>query len=111
MSEALLSGVWTGARGIRALFVKDELLKACLSLSHSSSVLITTGFPTHYMHNPPEETDGPPGTIAMAAMLQALDKEVVIVTDERALEMNRHIIRDAVEKGAHFSFFIVTTVC
>ncbi|KAA0711358.1 D-glutamate cyclase, mitochondrial [Triplophysa tibetana] len=88
-----------GARGIRALFVQDELLKACLSLSHSSSVLITTGFPTHYMHNPPEETDGPPGTIAMAAMLQALDKEVVIVTDERALEMNRHIIRDAVEKG------------
>ncbi|XP_057200705.1 D-glutamate cyclase, mitochondrial isoform X2 [Triplophysa rosa] len=88
-----------GARGIRALFVQDELLKACLSLSHSSSVLITTGLPTHYMHNPPEETDGPPGAIAMAAMLQALGKEVVIVADERALAMNRHIIRDAVEKG------------
>uniref|UniRef100_A0A8C1FZ94 D-glutamate cyclase, mitochondrial n=1 Tax=Cyprinus carpio TaxID=7962 RepID=A0A8C1FZ94_CYPCA len=88
-----------GSRGIRALFLQDELLKACLSLSHSSSVLITTGFPTHYMHNPPEETDGPPGAIAMAAMLQALRKEVVIVTDERALEMNQHIMRDAVEKG------------
>uniref|UniRef100_A0A8C0YHT7 D-glutamate cyclase n=1 Tax=Cyprinus carpio carpio TaxID=630221 RepID=A0A8C0YHT7_CYPCA len=87
------------SRGIRALFLQDELLKACLSLSHSSSVLITTGFPTHYMHNPPEETDGPPGAIAMAAMLQALRKEVVIVTDERALEMNQHIMRDAVEKG------------
>ncbi|XP_065144618.1 D-glutamate cyclase, mitochondrial isoform X1 [Paramisgurnus dabryanus] len=88
-----------GARGIRALFMQDELLKACLSLSHSSSVLITTGFPTHYMHDPPEETDGPPGAIAMAAMLQALGKEVVIVTDDRALEMNQHIMRDALEKG------------
>ncbi|XP_001923890.1 D-glutamate cyclase, mitochondrial isoform X1 [Danio rerio] len=88
-----------GSRGIRALFLQDELLKACLSLSHSSSVLITTGFPTHYMHNPPEETDGPPGALAMAAMLQALHKEVVIVTDQRALEMNQHIMQDAVEKG------------
>ncbi|XP_043119045.1 D-glutamate cyclase, mitochondrial-like isoform X3 [Puntigrus tetrazona] len=88
-----------GSRGIRALFLQDELLKASLSLSHSSSVLITTGFPTHYMHNPPEETDGPPGAIAMAAMLQALRKEVVIVTDERALEMNQHIVQDAVKKG------------
>ncbi|XP_056101520.1 D-glutamate cyclase, mitochondrial isoform X2 [Rhinichthys klamathensis goyatoka] len=88
-----------GARGIRALFLQDELLKACLSLSHSSSVLITTGFPTHYMHSPPEETDGPPGAIAMAAMLQALRKQVVIVTDERALEMNQLIMQDAVKKG------------
>uniref|UniRef100_A0A671QIQ1 D-glutamate cyclase n=1 Tax=Sinocyclocheilus anshuiensis TaxID=1608454 RepID=A0A671QIQ1_9TELE len=52
------SGLCAGSRGIQALFLQDELLKACLSLSHSSSVLITTGFPTHYMHNPPEETDG-----------------------------------------------------
>ncbi|TRY86724.1 hypothetical protein DNTS_013999, partial [Danionella cerebrum] len=88
-----------GSRGIRALFLQDELLKACLSLSHSSSVLITTGFPTHFMHSPPEETDGPPGALAMAAMLQSLKKNVLIVTDERALEMNQHMIRDAVEKG------------
>lgn len=40
----------TGQRGIRALFVQDELLHSCLALSHSSSVAITTGFPTHYMH-------------------------------------------------------------
>uniref|UniRef100_A0A8C1LC02 D-glutamate cyclase n=1 Tax=Cyprinus carpio TaxID=7962 RepID=A0A8C1LC02_CYPCA len=56
------------------------------------AVLITTGFPTHYMHNPPEETDGPSGFIAMAAILQALCKEVVIVTDGHALEMNQHIM-------------------
>ncbi|XP_030641827.1 LOW QUALITY PROTEIN: D-glutamate cyclase, mitochondrial [Chanos chanos] len=88
-----------GQRGIQALFVQDELLLACLSISHASSVLITTGFPTHFKHDPPEETDGPPGAIAMAAMLQALQKQVAIVTDERALEMNRRIIQDAVEKG------------
>ncbi|XP_036448746.1 D-glutamate cyclase, mitochondrial isoform X2 [Colossoma macropomum] len=94
-----LIGEDPGQRGIRALFVQDELLKACLSLSHSSSVLITTGFPTHYMHDPPEETDGPPGAIAMAAMLQALNKCVVIVSDQRALEMNRRIMQDAVDRG------------
>ncbi|XP_031436529.1 D-glutamate cyclase, mitochondrial isoform X2 [Clupea harengus] len=88
-----------GQRGIRALFVQDELVKSCLSLSHASTVLITTGFPTHFMHDPPEETDGPPGAIAMAAMLQALGKQVVVVTDQRALEMNHRIVQDAVEKG------------
>ncbi|XP_066550547.1 D-glutamate cyclase, mitochondrial isoform X2 [Amia ocellicauda] len=92
-------GADPGERGIKALFVPDELLKACLSLSHAASVLITTGFPTHFNHNPPEETDGPPGAIAMAAMLQALGKQVAIVTDHRALEMNRRIIEDAVEEG------------
>ena len=92
-------GCFAGQRGIRALFVQDELVKSCLSLSHASSVLITTGFPTHFMHDPPEETDGPPGAIAMAAMLQALGKQVVVVTDQRALEMNRRIVQDAVEKG------------
>uniref|UniRef100_A0A672T340 D-glutamate cyclase n=1 Tax=Sinocyclocheilus grahami TaxID=75366 RepID=A0A672T340_SINGR len=64
-----------GSRDVQALFLQDELLKACLSLSHSSSVLITT------------------------AMLQALRKEVVIVTDGRALEMNQHLMWDVVEKG------------
>ncbi|XP_076835343.1 D-glutamate cyclase, mitochondrial [Brachyhypopomus gauderio] len=88
-----------GQRGIGVLFLQDELLRACLSLSHASSVLITTGFPTHYMHDPPEETDGPPGAIAMAAMLQALDKKVVIVSDQRALELNLHIMQDAVNRG------------
>ncbi|KAL4656146.1 hypothetical protein GN956_G6360 [Arapaima gigas] len=94
-----LIGEDPGERGIRALFVQDELLKSCLSLSHASSVLITTGFPTHFQHSPPEETDGPPGAIAMAAMLQALGKHVAIVTDQRALGMNQQIIEEAVQKG------------
>nr|XP_023683233.1 D-glutamate cyclase, mitochondrial isoform X2 [Paramormyrops kingsleyae] len=94
-----LIGEDPGQRGIQALFIQDELLKSCLSLSHASSVLITTGFPTHFQHDPPEETDGPPGAVAMVAMLQALGKRVAILTDQRALDMHRGIMEDAVKKG------------
>ncbi|KAM4540716.1 D-glutamate cyclase, mitochondrial isoform 2-T2 [Fundulus diaphanus] len=88
-----------GQRGIRALFVQDELLHACLALSHSSSVAITTGFPTHYMHSPPDETDGPPGAIAIATMLLSLGKQVTLLTDSRAVDMNRALVDEAVRKG------------
>ncbi|XP_075993720.1 D-glutamate cyclase, mitochondrial isoform X2 [Genypterus blacodes] len=88
-----------GQRGIEALYEQDELLRSCLALSHSSSVAITTGFPTHYMHSPPDETDGPPGAIAMATMLLALGKEVTLITDRRAVDMNRAIVDEAVRTG------------
>ncbi|XP_053458307.1 D-glutamate cyclase, mitochondrial isoform X3 [Nycticebus coucang] len=86
-------------RGIGHLLCKDELLKASLSLSHAHSVLITTGFPTHFNHQPPEETDGPPGAIALAAFLQALEKEVSMVVDQRALNLHQKLIEDAIEQG------------
>ncbi|XP_037341837.2 D-glutamate cyclase, mitochondrial isoform X4 [Pungitius pungitius] len=88
-----------GQRGIRALFVQDELLRSCLALSHANSVAITTGFPTHHTQSPPDETDGPPGAIAMATMLLSLGKQVTMVTDRRALEMNRAIVDEAVRTG------------
>ncbi|XP_034531839.1 D-glutamate cyclase, mitochondrial [Notolabrus celidotus] len=88
-----------GQRGIKALFVQDELLRSCLALSHASSVAITTGFPTHFMHNPPDETDGPPGAIAIATMLMSLGKQVTMVIDKRDVEMNQAIIDEAVRKG------------
>ena len=84
------------------LFNQDELLRSCLSLSHSSSVLITTGFPTHHTLNPPDETDGPPGAIAMAATLLAIGKQVTRVTDQRALDMNEAIVEEAVRRGVCF---------
>uniref|UniRef100_A0A4W6FPZ4 D-glutamate cyclase n=1 Tax=Lates calcarifer TaxID=8187 RepID=A0A4W6FPZ4_LATCA len=93
----IIIGEDPGQRGIRALSVQDELLCSCLALSHSSSVAITTGFPTHYMHSPPDETDGPPGAIAMATMLLALGKQVTMVTDRRAVEMNQAIIDEALQ--------------
>ncbi|XP_032300840.1 D-glutamate cyclase, mitochondrial isoform X4 [Coturnix japonica] len=86
-------------RGIAHLLHPGELLKACLSLSHARSVLITTGFPTHFNYEPPEENDGPPGALAIAAMLQALEKDVAIVTDQRAMDLNKKIIEEAVQIG------------
>ncbi|XP_055087186.1 D-glutamate cyclase, mitochondrial isoform X2 [Periophthalmus magnuspinnatus] len=88
-----------GERGISAIFLKDELLLSCLALSHAFSVLITTGFPTHYMHNPPDETDGPPGAFAMANMLLSLGKRVTMVTDQRCLQLNQDIMNEAVSSG------------
>ncbi|XP_044293116.1 D-glutamate cyclase, mitochondrial isoform X2 [Varanus komodoensis] len=92
-------GVDPGNRGVKHLCTENELLKACLSISHAQSVLITTGFPTHFQYEPPEENDGPPGAIAMVAILKALGKNVVIVTDQRALGLNKKIIKEAVEQG------------
>lgn len=88
-----------GNRGIGHLLLKDELLQAALSLSHAHSVLVTTGFPTHFSHEPPEETDGPPGAIALAAFLQALGKEAAMVVDRRALNLHTKIVEDAVKQG------------
>lgn len=88
-----------GNRGIGHLLQKDELLRAALSLSHSRSVLITTGFPTHINHQPPEENDGPPGAIALAAFLHALDKDVSMVVDGRALSLFEKLVNEAVEEG------------
>lgn len=88
-----------GDRGVKHLCAPDELLKACLSISHARSVLITTGFPTHFQYEPPEENDGPPGALAMVAMLNALGKNVAIVTDQRALDLNKKIVKEAVEHG------------
>ncbi|NWV23970.1 GLUCM protein, partial [Origma solitaria] len=96
--EALI-GIDPGDRGIMHLRRQGELLGACLAMSHAGSVLITTGFPTHFTHEPPEENDGPPGALAIAAMLQALEKEVAIVTDHRAMDLNKKIIEEAVQLG------------
>ncbi|NWV50399.1 GLUCM protein, partial [Daphoenositta chrysoptera] len=94
-----LIGIDPGERGIVHLQRQGELLGACLALSHAGSVLITTGFPTHFTHEPPEENDGPPGALAIAAMLQALEKQVAIVTDQRAMDLNKKIMEEAVQLG------------
>ncbi|XP_023783458.1 D-glutamate cyclase, mitochondrial isoform X1 [Cyanistes caeruleus] len=94
-----LIGIDPGERGILQLQRQGELLRACLAMSHAGSVLVTTGFPTHCGHQPPEENDGPPGALAIAAMLQALEKQVAIVTDQRAMDLNKKIIEEAVQLG------------
>ncbi|XP_054758178.2 D-glutamate cyclase, mitochondrial-like isoform X1 [Lytechinus pictus] len=71
-----------GKRQIGHLLVEDDLLKAALSLSHAKSVAVTTGFPVKLEGDNLFETDGPPGAIAMATMLQVLGKDVVLVIDD-----------------------------
>ncbi|XP_060037172.1 D-glutamate cyclase, mitochondrial isoform X2 [Erinaceus europaeus] len=88
-----------GSRGIGHLLQADELLRASLALSHARSVLLTTGFPTHFRHEPPEETDGPPGTLALASFLQALGKAASLVVDRRALGLFQKLVEEAVEQG------------
>ncbi|XP_045144061.1 D-glutamate cyclase, mitochondrial [Echinops telfairi] len=94
-----LIAVDPGSRGIGHLLCQDELLRASLSLSHASSMLLTTGFPTHFTHEPPEENDGPPGALALGAFLQALGKKVSMVVDRRALDLHEKLIKEAVEQG------------
>ncbi|XP_051476500.1 D-glutamate cyclase, mitochondrial isoform X2 [Apus apus] len=94
-----LIGIDPGDRGIVHLQQQGELLRAGLAISHARSVLLTTGFPTHFTYQPPEENDGPPGALAIAAILQALEKEVAIVTDQRAMDLYEKIIEEAVQLG------------
>ena len=92
--------MFTGKRGIRNLLVKDDLLKTALALSRSSSVALTTGFP---LVNPGAsnaentcyygETDGPPGTIAIATMLKALGKDVTLILDAGNLPVMKSILK------------------
>uniref|UniRef100_A0A3Q4BRV4 D-glutamate cyclase-like C-terminal domain-containing protein n=1 Tax=Mola mola TaxID=94237 RepID=A0A3Q4BRV4_MOLML len=84
-----------GERGIRALFVQDELLLSVPLDNGSISVHCCLCFP----FSPPEETDGPPGAFAMATILLSLGKQVTMVMDKRALGMNKDIIAEAVQKG------------
>ncbi|XP_035679560.1 D-glutamate cyclase, mitochondrial-like [Branchiostoma floridae] len=88
-----------GRRGISDLHIPGELLRCVLSLSHASSVAIITGFPCHTELTPPEENDGPPGAVAMAAMLQALGKQVTMVMDASRLQLMRDIVEDCVQTG------------
>lgn len=52
----------------------------------------------HVKHEPPEETDGPPGAMALAAFLQALEEDVSMVVDQRALSLFEKLMEEALEQ-------------
>ena len=68
-----------GARGIAELHIADELLRAALVLSHSSSVGINFGFPCNTNEEFPDEMDVPLETIALGKALKALGKEMTFI--------------------------------
>ncbi|KAM9093605.1 LOW QUALITY PROTEIN: D-glutamate cyclase, mitochondrial [Megaptera novaeangliae] len=95
--QEMIIAIDPGSRGIGHLLRPGELLRASLSLSHARSMLLTTGFPTPLNHEPPEETDGPPGAVALAAFLQALKKRVSMAVDQRALNLHKNLVDEAVQ--------------
>nr|CAB3226523.1 UPF0317 protein C14orf159, mitochondrial [Phallusia mammillata] len=87
-----------GRRGIQHLVVQGDFVKACLALSHAQSVALITGFPVHDF-DPPDETDGLPGIISLAASLQCLGKSVTLIVDAHTLDFNQSIAKRCHKEG------------
>ena len=77
-------GTDAGGRGMKHLIVPGDL-EAAANLIHalpsSSTVIILSGFPCCVNESPPTETDGPPGTFAIARAIAALGHTAIVVTD------------------------------
>lgn len=77
-------GTDAGNRGMKPLIVPGDLEKsayAVVQLSIPSTVLVLSGFPCCVDDSPPTETDGPPGTFAIARAVAALGHSVIVVTE------------------------------
>ncbi|XP_018669211.2 D-glutamate cyclase, mitochondrial-like [Ciona intestinalis] len=88
-----------GKRGIDHLIVEGDFIKATLALSHANKVAIVTGAPVHQTHDQPDETDGLPGVISLAAALQYLGKTVDVLADSYRFRETQKIISKCVETG------------
>lgn len=72
-----------GNRGIKEILLPPgELLQAAQCLKDSKSVAIITGFPCMIDFDPPTETDGPLGAMAIARAILRMGKRVIILTDQ-----------------------------
>jgi len=71
---------------MKPLIVKDDLFLASHAVVHQlmpkSTVLILSGFPCCVQHSPPTETDGPPGTMAIARAIAACGHTAIVVVDD-----------------------------
>lgn len=89
-----------GKRGIANLHIADELLKATLVLSHSSSVAVHFGFPCNTNEEFPDETDGPLGAIVLGKALKTLGKEVTFIASYYQVELVQELVRIFLENNA-----------
>lgn len=89
-----------GERGIARLHIADELLRAALVLSHSSSVGIHFGFPCNTSEDFPDETDGPPGAVALGIALKALGKEVTFIASYYHVKLVQILVQTFLGNGA-----------
>lgn len=96
-----------GGRGFTAYAPNGQLLPAALTLLGGERVLLLTGFCIRSVLR--GETDGPPGTLALALALQSLGKSVQLLTDRHSaallaagaqvhgLKLSPHVLPDAHE--------------
>ncbi len=89
-----------GERGIAHLSVESDFMKSVLSLSHSKSVLITTGFPANVDLPQKQETDGICGALSMCQALLALGKQVSLVSDQSTRSILERCVQKMVSLGA-----------
>jgi hypothetical protein len=78
-------GTDAGNRGMKSLIVPGDLGAASQTLGRltpDSTVVVLSGFPCCVTQDPPTETDGPPGTFAIARCAAALGHTVIVVTDK-----------------------------
>ncbi|KAB0369426.1 hypothetical protein FD755_019431 [Muntiacus reevesi] len=73
-----------------------ELLRTSQARPHVHSVLLTTGFPMYFNCQPPDRL---PGAVALATILQALEKRASMVIDQRALSLHKKLVDEAAEQG------------
>ena len=83
-----------GNRRVAHLFVKSDLLKAVLSLSHAKRIAVTTGFPANTDLPVKQETDGIAGALSICQALLTLDKQVSLISDNS----NQTIFEKCVDK-------------
>lgn len=78
-------GTDAGGRGMKALICPGDLVitsQILAALPSNSIVLVLSGFPCCVNEDPPTETDGPPGAVALARAAVQLGHVVKLVTDE-----------------------------
>ena len=78
-------GTDVGDRGMKSLIVPGDLemaAKTLGTLESPSHIIILSGFPCCVNESPPTETDGPPGTYAIARAAAAFGHDVTVITDE-----------------------------
>jgi hypothetical protein len=102
-------GTDAGGRGMKSLIVPGDLLLASrlfallpisLKRNHmlgslAPTVLVLSGFPCCVQHDPPTETDGPPGTMAICKAALAFGYRVKVVTDD----CNRAVFQAAIDES------------
>jgi hypothetical protein len=105
-------GTDVGGRGMKHLICPNDLWHAsrllCDLPHNSSTVLILSGFPCCVSETPPTETDGPPGTVALARVVLALGHVAVVCTDDCNAAVYQAALQDLLSSKCRLECFSAT---